>query len=88
VNQLPLVWCLHHQLPLDGVLAASHDDSKEKSLLNFSRYRGSWRRYFGFALHKERHPTAYYISFIRGVLQPPLTKEIKSFVADAIRPGR
>ncbi len=28
------------------------------------------------------------ISFVRGVLQPPLTKEIPSFGADAIRPER
>ena len=41
-------------------------------------YHGGWRR--------ELHPTAFSISFIRGVLQPPLTNEIRLLGADAIRP--
>jgi len=36
--------------PLDGVLAASYDDSKEDSLWNCGVYCGGWRR--------ELHPTA------------------------------
>ena len=44
--------------PLDGVFAASFDDAKEDFLWNFGRYHNSWRRYFGFAQHKERHPAA------------------------------
>ena len=36
--------------PLDGVLAASYDDSKENYLWNGGRYHCCWRR--------ELHPTA------------------------------
>jgi len=58
--------------PLDGVLAASHDDSIEDSLWDSGGYLGGWRR--------ERHPTAslFRISLVRGVLHPPVTKEIPS----------
>jgi len=35
--------------PLDGVLAASYEDSREYSLYYFDWYRRGWRRYFGFS---------------------------------------
>lgn len=69
--------------PLDGVFAASFDDAKEDFLWNFGRYHNSWRRYFGFAQHREHHPAATFEQAYKlNSLNPvPRTKSVESDIS-------